>query len=740
MALPSGTQLGPYVVTARLGAGGMGEVYRARDPRLERDVAIKVLPGHLTSNSEALARLEREARAAAVLSHPNIVAVYDIGRSGHTVFIVLQLLEGETLRNVLARGPFDWRRAAAKASALARGLSAAHAQGIVHRDLKPENVFVTHGHEVKILDFGLARNEGSASGESETALTLEGAVLGTPGYISPEQARGERATPASDIFSLGCILYEMLTGRRAFARPTIVESLAALLDEASPEFHGDIHTVPIALQQIVTRCLARAPRARFHSAVDLAVALETLDTAGDRPAQLDSLAVLPFANSGGPDTEYLSDGITETLINSFTRLPHLRVVPRSVVFRHKGSDLPPRTLGAALGARLLLSGRVMQRGDRLSVQAELVNAPAEQQLWGERFNRTTSDIFEVEDEIARQIADRLRMQLSGEDKTHIARRSTEDSEAYRLYLKARFHWRKRSSADLKQAMQYFEQAIAQDPSHAQAYAGLSESRIVMVWYGLQDPARGLAAAEAAALEAVRLEADLAEAHAALGFARACMTDFAAGERHLTRALELNPAYYLAHDWYAMVLSALGRNQEALDQMHKARQIDPLSPVIHHHSAWVYMLARRFEDAMRVSRAALEVDPEYPFGHWWSGIASTELGDHQAAVAALERAAARLGGAPVALGALGHAYGRAGRHAEAGTILHRLESSTDLHVDPYQLALVRVALGDHAGALADLRRAAGGPSLWLAFYGRGDPRIDPVRGALDAEGRPVPARS
>jgi eukaryotic-like serine/threonine-protein kinase len=718
----------------------MGEVYRARDPRLERDVAIKVLPGHLTSSSEALARLEREARAAAVLSHPNIVAVYDIGRSDQTVFIVLQLLEGETLRNVLARGPLDWRRAAAKASALARGLSAAHAHGIVHRDLKPENVFVTHGHEIKILDFGLARSEGSASGESETALTLEGAVLGTPGYISPEQARGERATPASDIFSLGCILYEMLTGRRAFARPTIVESLAALLDEAPPEFHSDIHTVPIALQQIVTRCLARAPRARFQSAVDLAVALETLDTPGDRPAQLDSLAVLPFANSGGPDTEYLSDGITETLINSFTRLPHLRVVPRSVVFRHKGSDLPPRTLGAALGARLLLSGRVMQRGDRLSVQAELVNAPAEQQLWGERFNRTTSDIFEVEDEIARQIADRLRMQLSGEDKTHIARRSTEDSEAYRLYLKARFHWRKRSSADLKLAMQYFEQAVAQDPAHSQAHAGLSEAHVLMVWYGLQDPVRGLAAAEAAALEAVRLEADLAEAHAALGFARASMTDFAAGERHLTRALELNPAYYLAHDWYALVLSGLGRNQEALEQMHKARQIDPLSPVIHHHSAWVYLLARRFDDAIRMARAALEVDEEYAFGHFWSGIASTELGDHQTAVAALERAAARLGGAPTGLSALGHAYGRAGRHADARAVLQRLESSTELHVDPYHLVLVRVALGDHAGALADLRRAAHGPFLWLTFFARCDPRIDPLRGALDAQGRPTPARS
>jgi eukaryotic-like serine/threonine-protein kinase len=717
----------------------MGEVYRARDPRLDRDVAIKVLPPHQTSSGEALARLEREARAAAVLSHPNIVAVYDIGRSDSTVFVVLQLLEGETLREVLGRGRLEWQRAAAVATALARGLAAAHARGIVHRDLKPENVFITLANEVKILDFGLASNEPSTAGESQTALTLAGAVLGTPGYISPEQVRGERATPASDVFSLGCVLYEMLTGRRAFSRPTVAESLVALLHDSTPDFQSGVHTIPAELQRLVTRCLARAPEARFHSGRELAAALEALDVRNERPAELDSLAVLPFGNSGGPDTEYLSDGITETLINSFSRLPHLRVVHRSVVFRHRDSDLPPRMLGAALGARLLLSGRVMQHGDRLSVQAELVNAPAEQQLWGERFNRTTSDIFEVEDEIARQIADRLRVQLSREDRTQIAQRSTEDTEAYRLYLKARFHWRKRSPADLELALQYFRQAIAQDPSNAQAQAGLSESLILLVWYGLQEPAQGSAAAEAAGAEAVRLDAELAEAHAALGFARAAMADFATGEHHLTRAVELNPAYYLAHDWYALVLSALGRNREALQQMHEARQIDPLSPVIHHHSAWVYMLARRFEDALRVARNALEVEPDYPFGHLWCGIAATELGHHERAVSALERAADRFGDVPVGLSALGHAYGRAGRHADARAMLQRLERNLDIHVDPYHLALVRVAIGDHKDAVADLRRAAEGQFLWHAFYARCDPRIDPVRSFLDGSGRPATTR-
>jgi TolB-like protein/Tfp pilus assembly protein PilF len=446
----------------------------------------------------------------------------------------------------------------------------------------------------------------------------------------------------------------------------------------------------------------------------------------DVPVPLDSLAVLPFANSGDPDTEYLSDGITETLINSFARVPHLRVVPRSVVFRHKGSDLSPKALGAALDARLLLSGRVMQRGDRLSVQAELVHAGAEQQLWGERFNRHTADIFDVEDEIARQIAERLQMQLSRDDTLRIPRRSTEDSEAYQLYLKARFHWRKRSARDLQLALDYFRQATIQDPSSAAAHAGLAETHCVLVWYGVAAQSTGLAAAEAAGAEAVRTDSALADAHSALGLALAMQSRFGPGQRHLRRAIELDPAYYLARDWYALMLSALGRHDEAMDQMRRARQIDPLSPVIHHHSAWVYFLARRFDDAIRISRRALDVEHDYPFGYLWQGIACTEVGDHEHALTALQRAVELLGSAPVAVAALGHAYGRAGRPADARAMLERLESNREVHVDPYHVALVRLGFGDDDGALAALTRAAAGRRLWHAFAARCDARLDPLR--------------
>lgn len=484
--------------------------------------------------------------------------------------------------------------------------------------------------------------------------------------------------------------------------------------------------VPAELLRAVRRSPEQDPANRIGSAHDVGSALWSVASGEDAPVQLDSLAVLPFANSGGPDTQYLSDGITETLINSFARVPHLRVVPRSVVFRYKDSDLSPNALGAALGARLLLSGRVTERGDRLSVQAELVNAAAEQQLWGERFNRRTADIFEVEDEIARQIAERLQMQLSRDDKRQIPRRSTEDSEAYQLYLKARFHWRKRSARDLQLALDYFRQSTMQDPASAPAHAGLAETYCVLVWYGVERQSDGLAAAEASGREAVRLDEALADAHSALGLALAMQSNFDPGERHLRRAIDLDPGYYLARDWYALMLSALGRHEEAMGQMQRARQIDPLSPVIHHHSAWVYFLARRFVDAIRISRRALDVEHEYPFGYLWQGIACTEVGEHREALVALERAVELLGGAAVAVAALGHAYGRAGRAAEARAMLERLESSTTIHVDPYHVALVRLASGDREGALVALRRSAAGRCLWHGFAARCDARLDPLR--------------
>src|SRR5712692_7278870 len=460
MQLSPGTHLGPYEILSAIGAGGMGEVYRARDPRLARDVAIKVLPEHLSKDPQALARFEREAKAVAALSHPNILAIFDVGSEQGLSYAVTELLEGETLRTRLGRGAMAWRKAAETGAALADGLAAAHAKGITHRDLKPDNIFLTSDGRVKILDFGLARftpaaspsDEGMTQGETQV-----GTVVGTVGYMSPEQVRGAAVGPSSDIFSLGCVLHEMISGRRAFLGKTPAETLSAILRDNPAELTGTGVQIPQELERLIAHCLEKNAEERFQSARDLAFGLKAAlggsgASTGSQPAPpestkaANSIAVLPFANaSRDPDAEYLSDGITESIINSLTQIGQLRVTPRSKVFRYKGQDVDPQAAGRELGVRVVLAGRVVQRGETLVVGTELIDVLEGSQLWGERYNRKFADIFAVEEEIARKISESLRMKLSGEEKKRLGKRFTENSEAYQLYLKGRHYWVKRTT-------------------------------------------------------------------------------------------------------------------------------------------------------------------------------------------------------------------------------------------------------------------------------------------------------
>ena len=460
----SGRHTRSLALIAPLGAGGMGEVYRARDSRLEREVAIKVLPARLAHDRDARIRFEREAKAVAALNHPNILAIHDFGDHEGIVFVVTELLEGETLRARVSRAPLPWRHAVDIAIAVAEGLSAAHAKGIVHRDLKPENVFLTSDGRVKILDFGLARRLALEDMDDKTAIAITepGVVMGTTAYMSPEQARGIPASATSDIFSLGCVVFEMLMGRRAFDRATAADTIAAILTEAAPRVHVSDPQAPAELGQIVAQCLEKQPDDRFQSARDLAFNLRGL---GSRPVAvavagppdaIDSLAVMPFVNaSGNPDTEYLSDGIAETLINSLSQMPRLRVVPRSKAFRYKGQDIDHRKVGRQLKVRALLTGKVLQRGDTLNVQAELVDVQSDAQLWGERFHRTMTDIFTVEEEIAKQISEKLRLELSGRERERLLKRQTENTAAYHLYLRGRYHWNKRTGEGLTRGHRVF---------------------------------------------------------------------------------------------------------------------------------------------------------------------------------------------------------------------------------------------------------------------------------------------
>jgi serine/threonine-protein kinase len=509
MLLRPGVRLGPYEIVAAIGAGGMGEVYRARDTRLNRDVAIKVLPEHLAGDPQALGRFESEAKAVAALCHPNILVLHDIGSANSTNYAVTELLEGETLRERLSRGPVPWRKAAEYGAAIAQGLAAAHSRGIVHQDIKPANIFLTSDGRVKILDFGLAQVRSAPSESDDTVPLTEASrtVLGTIGYMSPEQVRGEPAQPASDIFALGCVLYEMVTGRRAFSGKSATEIMAAVLKEDPPAVGDSGKASSPELNRVIERCLAKSPAQRFHSAEDLAFALASLSTSSGQPGRvpgprhrpvilgvsallllilagagyyysqtrskgIDSIAVLPFVNAGGnQEADWLSDGLTDSLIDSLSGLPNLRVMSHSAVFRYKGKNADPHAAGRELGVRTVLTGHLIQHEDNLSVNAELVNVDDDSQLWGELYNRKLVDALAVEQDIATQISGKLRARLT-DIKARITKGQTDNPEAYQLYLKGHYYAAKFDKEDLNKGFDYFHQAIALDPKYALAYTGL----------------------------------------------------------------------------------------------------------------------------------------------------------------------------------------------------------------------------------------------------------------------------
>ena len=558
-SLTAGRRVGPYEIVDSLGAGGMGEVYRARDPKLKREVAIKVLPRSLAADPDALARFEREALAVAALSHPNILAIYDFGTHDGVTYAVMELLEGETLRGKLAAGPISQKEAVGYALQIARGLSAAHGKGLVHRDLKPENLFVTRDGHLKILDFGLAKRVGSSDPDQETnAETAEnytepGTVMGTVGYMSPEQVRGLPVDHRSDIFSFGTILYELLTGNRAFKRDSRVETMAAILKDEPPDVAESGRSVSQALARIVQHCLEKDKALRFHSAQDIAFALQDTSAVSavevmkpepaSRPLRppprarwlwaalavvvggvgilmlrvrpwstsITSMAVLPFANaSADPNVEYLNDGITDALINSLGRLPDLRVMSRDSVAGYKKRDASAQVAGRELHVEAVLKGRFTQRDQDLAVTAELVDVRDNSHLWGGRFDRKLADLQTLQEEIATQVSAKLRAGLSGEEKKRLTKRYTGDPEAYQLYLRGRYCFEKRTEEQIKKSIDYFTQAIDKDPGYAMAYAGLSGAYMVSTSYSYLAPGDCIPKGKAAARRALEIDEGIAQ--------------------------------------------------------------------------------------------------------------------------------------------------------------------------------------------------------------------------------------
>ena len=727
MPLSAGTRLGPYEILAPLGRGGMGEVYCARDLRLGRDVAVKILPQHLTNDPAARTRFEREAMAVAALSHPNIVAIFDLGEERDARFAVMELLHGETLRERIRRSPCSRGEAAEVGAAIAEGLGAAHAKGIVHLDLKPENVFLTVDGQVKVLDFGLARMASAAPGDigglTVTAAvdTMPGTILGTVPYMSPEQVRGETSDSASDIFSLGSVLYEVATGRPAFLRSSAAETMAAILNDTPAR----ITTFP-DLDRIVSQCLAKEARKR-PSASAAASALRLL-VERPRPARrsrtVDSIAVLPLVNAGNcQDTDYLCDGITESLINHLSGIPKLRVVPRSTVFRYKGMDIDPERAAAELNVRALLTGRMLQRGDTLNVQAELIDAATNSQLWGQKYSRNLADICGVEEQIAREIADALRLKLTRVDKTRGARGATRDGEAYQLYLRGRYLWNRRTREALNRAIVYFQQAIDRDPAYALAHVGLADCYNVLGTFSFEAPRDTFPRAKVAAQRAIQIDEQLAEAHVSLAtvalfFERNRDT----AEREFRRALALNSNYALAHHWYGAYLCFMGDFQHGLAELECARRMEPLSPMINAQLGLAFYLARRYGEAAQVLQNTLGFEPSFWAAHLFLAMVREQERDDSGATAEAELAAQLSDRDPITVSALGHVCGRT---AAAQLLTELTDRARTEHIDSYHFALLHLSLGDETSALRRLQESLAEHSPYAVWIGV-DPRLDPLR--------------
>jgi eukaryotic-like serine/threonine-protein kinase len=729
MALGAGTRLGAYEVTGALGAGGMGEVYRARDPRLCRDVAIKVLPDHLTGDPSALARFEREAKVLAALSHPNILTIFDVGSENGISFVVIELLPGGTLFSRIAQHRPDWAEAVRLGIEIADGLSAAHSRGIIHRDLKPGNIFLTRDGHIKILDFGLARcsDEVTAAedqfGSTAGLPTATGVVIGTAPYMSPEQLKGMHADAGSDIFSFGCVLQESITGKSPFVRATRAETVSAILAEPAPSLRQFDSTIPAELDQAVKRCLCKQPDQRFQSARDLAFHLrQILNTFSSTSAttqvrrrsarfnrrsaqvaasavvvflflvafahwigtkrssvvrpQFKSIAVLPLQNySGDPQQEYFVDGMTDSLIADLGKIKDMRVISRTSVMPYRNSKKSMREIAGELHADAVIEGSVMRSADRVRITVQLIDAVRDQHLWSESYERDLKNIFELEGQVAQAIAQQVHAVVTPEEQKRLSTKRAVDPGVYELYLKGRHIMERGGLEDVRKAIDYFQSGLAKDPDNALLYTGVADAYIDKMMDVHESPVEATAKARAAAARALQLDDSLAETHTSLGMIKLSYDfDWAGAEHEFKRAMELNPSYPLAYVMYGQYLTMVGRYADAGPYFEKAHRLDPLFSESYRGKGYSCFMAHKYDEAILQYRKALELEPD-AITYFGLVLARAEKGDSSTAITEAEKAT-KLDASPLLLTSLASAYARAGRRADANRVLRGLEAMWD----------------------------------------------------------------
>ena len=729
-----------------LSRGGMGEVYEAEDIELNRRVALKMVMPLVSRDPNCLQRFKREVKLAQQVTHPNVCRIFDFFRHSATVssgnlelvFVSMELLQGETLADRLLRiGKMEADKALAILSQVLSALEAAHAVGVLHRDLKPGNIFLVPGEgpnlcRAVVTDFGLALPLSEDSSRSVTPATGSG-ILGTPAYMSPEQLENGPLTPASDIYALGLVMYHMATGALPSKDETLFVMAARRLSEEIPSPRRFVPEIDPLWESVMMRCLERDASRRFQSARAVAKALsreESIVKVTHKTRRgLQSVAILPFINaSGDSEMEYLSDGITETVISSLSRIPTIRVMARSTVFRFKGRLDNPQAIGRQLGVAKVVVGRILPRGASLNVGAELVDVENGWQVWGEQFNRRFDDIFDLQEEIAGKISLKLETKLGREEKKRFLGKHPQNTEAYRLYLKGRYFLNKRTEADIKRSIEYFERAIVSDPRYALAYSGLADAHTTQAFlFPVRPPAEFMPKAQTAAMKALSIDESLAEAYASLGVvAMRYEWRLAKAEEHFTQAITLNPSYATAHHWYGECLAAMGRGEEAIDQLRQAQVLDPLSAIINAVLAAVHYFAGNYVCSIEQCRYTLELESNFWPAYQFLGMSHEARGEFPQAIDTLRRAVDSSRRSSLMLSALGHAYAVNGDVRASQEIYEELEQLSKVrYVSPLNFALIKIGLGDADRAFAELERAVQGHSAWLVFL-RVDRRFDPLR--------------
>jgi Serine/threonine protein kinase len=791
MALAAGSRLGPYEILAPVGAGGMGEVYRARDTRLGRDVAIKVLPSQFSADADRLRRFEKEARSVSALNHPNILTIHDIGTHEGSPFIVSELLEGETLRERMGGAALPVRKAMDYGSQIARGLAAAHEKGILHRDLKPENLFVTRDGRVKILDFGLAKlthpeTEDTRQTEAPTmsSPTEPGVVMGTVGYMAPEQVRGTAVDHRCDIFSLGAVLYEMATGERAFARGSSVESLNAILKEDPPDFGRESPLLSSAVGPIVRRCLEKQPGERFQSAQDLSFALQSAvgttpssqgsaSLSASLPSQpnrfryvavaaaisaavalvailvyrrspsdrasasgaskpgaaptevLRSIAVLPFVNmSGSKENEYLGDGISEEVINVLAKDGHLQVVSRTSAFAFKGQNVDVREIGKRLNAEAILEGSVRQAGSQLRVTAQLINTASGYHLWSQTFDRKASDIFAIQDEISRTIVGKL--DPSASKLSAAGSPPTANLEAYDLYLRGRYAMSGWEKEGLRLAEGHFEKAVQLDPDFGAAWAALAETVIMQhEMHGIRERDAAYARAADAARRALAVSRPAAEGHAALAHILGHHGKWKSAEEEAKLAIAGNPGAAVGHEWLGWIRWWTGRFSEAEREFLRALELDPLSGPYHVFFGGCLMSAGRYAEAVTQLERATELGDKTGSAGFET-IALVQLKRFDDAMRAIDRARDVPDPGPRLELLRAYVHAAAGRKKEAASLLSKAEKRFPSgNPDDYaRVALAYAAMGEREAAIGWFQKSGRSAYDYLGFW-RFLPEVRPL---------------